>query len=420
MSKWQDVFNGQQVPPKVVESLRLLEAAKLEGVDQLVLINYARLLKALKVISVRLDNLDPELYHPNTWQSIGGWATNLQTYCVNFSQNPQQGGTHLNSANAMADEMLVVLRPVESLSGEKYIGAVSEALTSFQNKALAELKSISEISEKQKTSLGSLSTAIAAEKTRLDSFGAVVEQQKVRLDQSIATYQKQFSDAETSRSATFAADSKQRLDEFQKLLKTVESDHKTAKSGQGADFLKHMETVRKEGEAHLKHLNLRQEEVEKIFNAIGTASFAGNFCNSANDERDAANSLRKLSLGLMVVMVLIAAGTFIYSLFNVVEAHIFAFRLATSVVVLIPAIYAAQESAKHRAREKSMRKMHLELASIDAYLVLLPEAQRHEIKAKLTEKFFGREELSEKDEPVTKHALFDLLSSAFKNITKAK
>jgi hypothetical protein len=99
---------------------------------------------------------------------------------------------------------------------------------------------------------------------------------------------------------------------------------------------------------------------------------------------------------------------------------VFAFRLATVFVIAIPAIYAAQESSKHRRREQQNRKVQVELASIDAYLVQLPEPKRHELKEKLTEKFFGQPDSPEKDDSVTRHQLFDLLSDALKNLTKAK
>src|SRR5438270_9795424 len=100
--------------------------------------------------------------------------------------------------------------------------------------------------------------------------------------------------------------------------------------------------------------------------------------------------------------------------------RLFTFRFATSVVLLIPALYAARESAKHRAREGRLRKSHLELASIDAYLALLPEDKRNELKEKLTEKFFGQAEPVEKDEMVTGHALLNVIEIAIKNLTSGK
>jgi len=62
----------------------------------------------------------------------------------------------------------------------------------------------------------------------------------------------------------------------------------------------------------------------------------------------------------------------------------------------------------------------LELSAIDAYLVLLPEQQRNEIKGKLTEKFFGVAEPKHEGETVTKKDLFGMLSNAVNNLTKGK
>jgi hypothetical protein len=116
-----------------------------------------------------------------------------------------------------------------------------------------------------------------------------------------------------------------------------------------------------------------------------------------------------------------AAATFIHSLsHSEVDWRLFGFRLSTTLILAVPAFYAAQESAKHREREKLNRKLHLELSAIDAYLELLPDEKRHDLKAKLTERFFGQPEIKEKDETVTKHELFELLSKMLQNFTKGK
>jgi predicted DNA-binding protein YlxM (UPF0122 family) len=62
----------------------------------------------------------------------------------------------------------------------------------------------------------------------------------------------------------------------------------------------------------------------------------------------------------------------------------------------------------------------LELTAIDAYLVLLPEQQRNEIKGKLAEKFFGVPEIHEKTETVSKKDLFSLIKMVVSDLTKGK
>ena len=70
--------------------------------------------------------------------------------------------------------------------------------------------------------------------------------------------------------------------------------------------------------------------------------------------------------------------------------------------------------------ERLNRKLHLELTAIDAYLALLPDSQRNEIKAKLSERFFGVPELKENAEPVTKKDIFGLVETFVSNASKGK
>lgn len=418
MSRWHDAFIAQQPAQKVKEALRLLESSKSDGLGSNDMAAYARLLKALKVILTRFENLDPELYHQNTWANIGPWSLNLQNYATTFSQSPNPNA--LNNANSMADEILGVLRPGERQASDEIVKAVAEAAHSFQTKITEELEQIRNGVANEKAAVTSITESIDSEHTRLNGLSTLIEQQKGRLDQSIAAYQKQFSDAETGRSNTFASDSKKRFDDFELLLKTKEDEARKYQENQKQIFDRFFDALEKKSDDHLHRLQTRQKEVNQIFGAIGASSFAGHFKNTADIEHIAADRLRWIALASMGAMIAVAGITFYHSLRHDITAHIFAFRLATSVVILIPAIYAAQESGKHRDRENALRKMHLELASIDAYLVLLPEPQRNEIKAKMTEKFFGRDEPKDKEEPVSKHALFDLLSFAVKNSTKAK
>jgi hypothetical protein len=51
-------------------------------------------------------------------------------------------------------------------------------------------------------------------------------------------------------------------------------------------------------------------------------------------------------------------------------------------------IYAAAESRQHRSSEHLNRRMELQLASIDPYLVLLPEDRRQDMKAQNFDRFF--------------------------------
>jgi len=51
--------------------------------------------------------------------------------------------------------------------------------------------------------------------------------------------------------------------------------------------------------------------------------------------------------------------------------------------------YAISESSRHREQERINRQVELQLASLDAYLVTLPQPEQDRIRAHLAERFFG-------------------------------
>ena len=89
-------------------------------------------------------------------------------------------------------------------------------------------------------------------------------------------------------------------------------------------------------------------------------------------------------------MGIIAIVTFALTFKDKPDWETFLFRLGTVIFLSILAFYAANESSKHREREKLIRKNFLELSAIDAYLVHLPEKERNDIKGKLFEKILWR------------------------------
>ena len=420
MSHWKDSFEQQQMLPRIRESLRLLRSAKTEKLGPLELVDYRRLLKVLTLLEKSLSNIDPDLFHPGIWSgNYPAWTGNLQNYVTAFAQD--ENPANLQHANNTVDEIINGLRPFNFTAFGENGAALIESSKDFQSQLIKEIEYLREKSGAVQSQLEGLSGEIAQAKERLTANDQTIEQQKGRLDQSIAEFQKQFSQAESTRqneSANTAKNAANDLLVLQQSFETKFSEAQEKRVKEDDDFL---EAARKRDEEFLGFFERRQKEVNAIFGAIGSASLAGHYANEADKDRDAADLLRKVALGLMCSMILLAAYSFYQSIQNpTLDWKIFVFRLATVLVIAIPAVYAAQESAKHRERERHTRKLHLELASIDAYLVALPEGKRSELKEKLTEKFFGQPEINDKEENITNHALLELLSDVLKNLTKNK
>jgi len=418
MSRWNSTFEAQQANQLVQQCLTSLESVKLDGLSAQDLTEYSRLLKVLKVLASRFSKLDPELFNLNTWGNLPNWLTSVNVHINNFVQNHNIG--HLHHANNFADNVLDLFRPLDTGATVKELKSLADANTVFQKKIIEELQSVRARAEEAKKQLDSLSAAISQAKARLDENNQVIQQQKTRLDQSIAEFQKQFSSAQDSRAKDFAAELKKHSDEFFKQAKLFEIQSNGATSQRKQEYDAFFEDIHKQSDAHLDFLKTREDEVNKIFGTIGSTAFAGNFKTTADNEANAANLWRWIALGLMAAMIAVGGYAFYYSIGHETDWRVFAFRLGTVIVLAVPAVYAANESSKHREREKLNRKVHLELASIDAYLVLLPEDKRNTIKGNLAEKFFGVPVLKEKGDEVTQRDLFGVLSNVLNNLTKGK
>ena len=303
---------------------------------------------------------------------------------------------------------------------EKEVKALAEAGAIYQQKLTEELERVKKRADEIKKQYDSLSNEITQGKTRLDQNDQVIQQQKSRLDQSIAEFQKQFSTSQEKRGQDFVVELKKHGDKFAVQTNEFDKSFKDASEARKDEFEAVLKKTKEQNTAHLEFLKTKEDEVKKIFGAIGTSALAGNFGNTATQEGRTANVLRWIALTLMAAMIVVGGYAFYYSIGHETDWRVFLFRLGTVLVLAIPAVYAANESSKHRDRERHNRKIHLELAAIDAYLVLLPEAQRNEIKGKLTEKFFGVPDVLEKTEAVSKKDLFSLIKMVVSDLTKGK
>lgn len=419
MSTWKQNYESVQAPQRISEALALLDTAKTETLSPTDLVNFARLQKALRILNARMASLDPELFHANAWANVGSWLANVVTYVRDFAQSANL--SQLQNANNTVDEVLNVLSPIDGAPPSEFIRALTDATSAFEQRLIDELESLRKKAQQSEAQLAKLVAQSQAATADVESLRQTIEVQKARLDQSIAEFQKQFSQAEATRAAEFATASQRFLAEFSKLKSDLDALANDAAATRAAEWSVLKEGSEKASKEFMEFFAKRQAEVNEIFGAIGSASLSGHFARTADADARAANLLRWIALTLMAAMIVVGGVSFYQSFEHPdVDWKIFLFRLGTVFVIAIPAIYAAQESSKHRRREQQNRKLQVELASIDAYLVQLPEAKRHELKEKLTEKFFGQPDSPERDEPVTRHQLFDLLSDVLKTLTKAK
>jgi len=420
MSQYSIQFEQMKFPEEIETAKKAWSGGMpLENLQERQKEDYNRLLKVLLVIEARFNSADPELYPAGIWQNLKNRLTNIKSHGNNFRQSKDPG--YIQNANNEADALLNEYRVQQCNSSSENTEALSIAVTKFADtvgEQLHELAGKRATLDKQVADLTLKLIALESKSTTADQ---TIQNQSQRLDTAIAEHQKQFSAAQEQRSQCFTAAQKDQAtkvtqfidsskNEFTKTSKTISDDH--------AALLKRMETDATDA---LKRVSEIEEKVKRIFNVVGNVSISGDYKITAERERSAADLLRWISFGLMVLMGVIGTITFIHSLAHPeVDWKLFGFRLGTTLIIALPALYLAQESAKHRQRENTNRKLHLELAAIDAYLELLPDSEKQKIKGGLTEKFFGQAETHSKDDVVTQHQLFNLVADVVKNLTKGK
>jgi hypothetical protein len=310
MSQWRTTFEGQQPLEKVREALRALEAANPEGLGAVDLAAYARLLRLLRLLETAFERLDPELYHAGIWTNVGSWLTNARNFTGNFASD--KNPSHLHQANANVDEVINVVRPLEIL-GERAVEAVSKAASVYEKKLLDELEATRTRHVQLKAEFDVLASEVTQARARLVANDQVIEQQKARLDQAIADFQKQFSTAESTRASEFATATSRMQTESSSQLKTLGDQWASNAASREKEWAAMVQGATAEVDKQTEYFEGRRAEVDKIFGAIGSASLAGHFAKTANDDSKAANTLRRIALGLMCLMIVVAGLSFLQS-----------------------------------------------------------------------------------------------------------
>jgi hypothetical protein len=418
MTPWRNLFENPQLPAKLSEAIDTLQAASMDNVDALSLEKYSRLLKALRFIRGRLKSVDPELVSQTSLTNLGTWITTVAGHIQNFVGTVNS--TYLDNANSTADSMLDVVRSfrVTPKADEQAIGAATAA---FTEKAVEEIGRVQESRKEAISELAVLKRDITQAKSAVEESNKTIESQKARLDQSIAEFQKQFSQTEAKRAADFQTAVSKLNDDVSNQITEFDTQFQKDKEERLKETTELHNQFSEENQAFFTKMEERKKQVDEIFGAIGSASLAGHFKATADKQEAAANQFRWLALILMAIMVALASFAFYFTISHpTADWRLFVFRFATTLILAVPAFYAAKESARHRDRERHLRRSHLELASIDAYLALLPEDKRNELKEKLTEKFFGQSESVVKDDTVSGNAVFRLLETTIKGLISGK
>ena len=237
---------------------------------------------------------------------------------------------------------------------------------------------------------------------------------------AISEFQAQFSASQNSQSTQYTGALKEQAQKFDEQRSRLESEvSKFIKEKQSATDAQ-IKQLADSSKNILTELESRRKKAGELVGIISNIGVTGNYDKYAQADRRTANWFRIIALFLMGCMV-VGAVEIVYLTFSAqsFDWKLAVFRILTTLILAIPALYSARESSRHRTMEQKYRKMQLELASIDPYLESLEKPKQEKLKEELAKSFFGQPLEQNKDTTNIAGSLIDLLKEAL-DILKAK
>lgn len=357
--------------------------------------NLNRIRQAVRFIADRLESADPILATAAQLDQIG---KSLQASLGQINQfEANNNVAHLANASNQLDTAITVAASVPMV-GQPVPVAKAEDVISFRDLANKTIESLT-------ASVTHVKDDAAQTSAHLQELGASIESQEKQL----AALGTEIKSRLASLEAAFEKSQLERQSEVESLIASATKD-----------FKQKVDELSSSAASTIDALNEKQDDAARIVSLIGNIGVTGNFRGAATAERRSANTFRYIALACFLAMVGVVLYMGFIALHERLNIWFAVFRLGFGFAFLVPGIYAAKESSKHRRLENRNRRAELELASIDAYLDSLPDDKKAELKASLTEKYFG----SHAEEPqvegdVSGQSIIDLLKIAIKQLGKA-
>lgn len=394
MSAREDQFENHGVHTVLSQLDAALQKKDAKELSDDAVNNLDRIRQATAFIRSRLEVASPLLTPTSRLDQVQKSVQGCLNELNQFQSNGNQG--HLANASNQIDAGLNNAAAVISLE-QPAPTVKAEDATNFKFLAQEIIDSLRDKADGVREQVGRIESSV-------QELDGRYQEQKAKLESLQSTLESKLQELESR----FAAEQTERDTQFNSNIEKIQqtADEQISSISQSAD------------EA-LSGLSEKKSEAERIVSLIGNIGLTGNFKGAASREKKSADRLRIIALVCFLGMVGVVLATLFVSVENGFDPWLALFRLGAALSLVVPAAYAARESSRHRTLENKNRRAELELASIDAYLESLPDERRTEIKAELTDKFFGQIAEGEKTESdVTTDSLASLLKEAINALGK--
>ena len=135
-----------------------------------------------------------------------------------------------------------------------------------------------------------------------------------------------------------------------------------------------------------------RNHVRLLYQLTGNDATVGGYQSQAEIERKSADFYRIVAIILMISAAIALIGPYLWELYTS-QTHdfqwaIFLERLPLSTIILIPALYSARESGKHRSEERHLRTLQLQISTLEPFISTLADTKKKQIREQLVDKYF--------------------------------
>jgi hypothetical protein len=343
------------------------------------------ILAAVRCAQEHLANVESAAILPRRWDEIVSSIKESLTYIRRMET------THFYPVETtIPDEFLLKIQALPLRKPKAHQQITQDFLFQTRHEAEFLFKEFAQMQRRQEEKMHDLHHHVQVATEALETRTRTLDQLKKeaeaaetrrakRFDQQLSRYEESF--------GAFEVHARERLDsESQKIQDTYEQSTQEYET----EFRRIWQGASDQTETVLDELKQHLVRAEEIVGVVSKTALAGSYSEVAQRERKDANTWRWISVAAMSGIIACAIFALVHSLTSGFSTSAFTAKIVTSFAFMILAAYAGKESARHRRSEQHARRMQLELATIDSYLLTLPEEQRHAIKAAVADRIFGQ------------------------------
>ena len=448
MSRWADQFENHVIH-ETLRQTREWVNKDIENIDSEHEVEKRRLLKILDGLHEVLRGMDREFYpeaqltslnnslhHAHFWGQLSTYSSSGQL------QNLKLANNHINSQIVVIYQLAGMSRQPEASNA---IRGVEEAYETFAKAVEKSKKEFQKVAHKKAAELTDL-------KAKTDALDQSLASLKSATDTQIATWQKEFTEAQTSRIEEHSQSQISRNKDYEAALEqfrtTTDSDRAETTKKHDTEFKNAFDTYVQDVNEKTGDIETKHKEILKLHGLVTTDGVAGGYKKGADGEWWSATIWSgismlcyaiilgwvlfkgKLGFGIATPKTAVSVGvpdsansaetTSITETVGVafssgIDWPLIATTISITAVALVAAQFAGRQSRLHRMNEQRLRWFSFEIAAIDPFISTLKPDQQLEIKRQLTEKLFGQDRVIEDRSKVTKGVDAETL----KNITEA-